>query len=499
MSTKVLLVYPDFIESRGGTHLRGSYSEGLASISAVLKQAGHTVALYHLNAPPTKEKYIQTVQNHAPDIVGFTAWTAVYPYIQDFLRWTREAGDYFTVCGGYHATLAPEEVIREEGINAVCIGEGEYPMLDLCNHFHDRGADFYALPSLWYRRGEEIIRNPVRPYPENLDELPLPDFALFDFENFLSSRVQTALVMLSRGCVYNCTYCANPQLREIYPNRSNYARFKSPLKSIEYLQAILDRYPFIRYFNFMDSILPLKRAWFMEFADLYRKEIGLPFHCRLRADLMDEAIVLKLKEAGCYLGHLGIESGDAEMRSRYLSRRMTDQQIIDSMQWLRRHGIPVLTYNIVGLPHENLRRTLKTIKLNARAGAKRMIVSIFFPYPSTRLAEIAREAGYIGDTVDYRGQVVLKQPGYSEYQVLFAHRFFRAFAALYRFAFALPRPLAGLAERGIDWLFCTRLLPRRLCVAFYNVWAWLLNVTKRGLMRLAPRSYLRLRNALIRT
>lgn len=498
LSTKVLLVYPDFIESRGGTHLRGSYSEGLASISAVLKQAGHEVSLYHLNSPPAKEKYIQTVQNRSPDIVGFTAWTAVYPYIRDFLRWTREAGDYFTVCGGYHATLAPEEVIREEGADAVCIGEGEYPMLDLCNLFRHRDEEFYSLPSFWFRRGEEIIRNPVRPYPENLDELPLPDFALFDYENFLTSRVQTALVMLSRGCVFNCTYCANPQLREIYPNRSNYARFKSPRHSVEYLRAILDRYPFIRYFNFMDSILPLKRAWFMEFIELYRREIGLPFNCRLRADLMDEEIVAKLKEAGCYMGHLGIESGDEEMRSRYLSRRMTDRQIIDAMGWLRRYGIPTLTYNIVGLPHEDLRRALKTIKLNARAGAKRMIVSIFFPYPSTRLAEMAREAGYIGDTVDYRGQVVLDQPAFSRYQVLFAHRFFRAFAALYRFAFSLPRPLAAPAERFIDWLFCTRLLPRRPLVALYNAWAWLLNVAKRGFMRVAPRPYLAVRNALIR-
>lgn len=493
---KVLLVYPDFLEARGGTQLKGSYSEGLASISAVLKEGGHDVSLYHLSAPVSKEKYMQVIKNYNADIIAFTAWTFVYPYIREFLRWTKEATGAFTVCGGYHATLAPEEVITEEGIDALCIGEGEYPMLDLCNKL-ERGEEIYDIESLWFRKGDQVIRNPVRPYPENLDLLPMPDFKLFDFENFLSSKIKTALVMLSRGCVFNCTYCANPQLRDIYPNRGNYARFKSPQKSIEYLKAILERYPFISYFNFMDSILALKRDWFMEFIDLYIKEINLPFNCRLRSDLLDEEIVVKLKEADCYMAHLGIESGDEAMRYKYLSRKMSDRQIIDSFRWLQQYKIPTLTYNIVGLPHETPRKALKTIKLNARVGSKRMITSIFFPYPNTRLAAIAREAGFIGDEVDYSELVALKQPQFSRYEIIFAHRYFRFFTALYRLVFRLPEPLSRAAERFLDWLFCTKLLPRRLLVSLHFFWAGILSSTKRVFMRVAPKLYLGLRNILI--
>lgn len=495
---RVLLVYPDFIESTGGTHLRGSYSEGLASISAVLKQAGHRVFLYHLNSPPAREKFVKTIRSHEPDVIGFTAWTAAYPYIRSYFSWSKQAcPEAFTVCGGYHATLAPEEIISEPGIDAVCLGEGEYPLLDLCNLFR-QGEEFYRISSFWFRRGETVVKNPVRPCPEDLDRIPLPDFGLFDFENFLTSRVKTALVMLSRGCVFNCAYCANPQLREIYPNRGRFFRFKSPRRSIEYLQEILNRYPFIRYFNFMDSVLPLNRDWFMEFTGLYRRHIKLPFACRLRADILDEEIVIRLKEAGCYLGHLGIESGDEEIRHRYLSRRMTDQQIIDSFTWLKRHRLPTLTYNMVGLPYEDLSRVLKTIKLNSRVGAKRMVVSIFFPYPKTRLAELSREAGFIGETVDYRSQAALNQPRFPRHEVLFAHRFFRMFAAFYRAAFALPSPVNTVFEGLIDRLFCTRYLPRYLLVRAYNFWAWLLNVSKRSFMRLAPGFYLQIRNLLIR-
>ncbi len=493
---KVLLVYPDFVEARGATQMKGSYSEGLASISAVLKKGGHEVALYHMNAPAGKDKFAQVVQNHRADIIAFNAWTFVYPQVKEMARWAKEATGAFTLCGGYHATLAPEEVIRAEGLDALCIGEGEYPLLDLCNRL-DQDEDIYNLESLWFRRGEQVIRNPVRPYPEDLDLLPIPDFALFDFENFLSSRIKTALVMLSRGCVFNCTYCANPQLRDIYPNKSNYARFKSPARSIEYLQAILERYPFIQYFNFMDSILPLKRQWFMEFIELYKKEINLPFNCRLRSDLLDEEIVVKLKEGNCYLAHLGIESGDEEIRRKYLCRKMSDQQIIDSFRWLQKYNIPTLTYNIVGLPHETPRQALKTIKLNARIGARRMVTSIFFPYPSTKLADISREAGFISDEVDYTNLVALKQPQFSRYEVIFAHRYFRFFAALYRVVFKLPGSLSRAAERILDRLYCTKLLPRRFLVSIHFIWAGMLSSLKRLFMKAAPKLYLGLRNLLI--
>lgn len=493
---KVLLVYPDFVEARGATQMKGSYSEGLASISAVLKEGGHEVALYHMSAPAGQDKFAQVVKSHNADIIGFTAWTFVYPQVKEMVRWAKKATGALTLCGGYHATLAPEEVIRAEGLDALCIGEGEYPLLDLCNRL-DRGEDIYSVESLWFQRSEQVIRNPVRPYPEDLDLLPIPDFELFDFKHFLSSRIQTALVMLSRGCVYNCTYCANPQLREIYPNKSNYARFKSPARSVEYLKCILNRYPFIQYFNFMDSILPLKRKWFMEFIDLYRKEIDLPFNCRLRSDLLDEEIVAKLKEGKCYLAHLGIESGDEEIRSKYLCRKMSDQQIINSFGWLQKYNIPTLTYNIVGLPYETPRQALKTIKLNARVGARRMVTSIFFPYPSTKLADISREAGFISDEVDYTDLVALKQPQFSCHEVLFAHRYFRFFAALYRFAFKLPGALSRAAESLLDWLFCTKLLPRRFLVKIHFIWAGMLSSVKRIFMRAAPKSYLGLRNALI--
>jgi anaerobic magnesium-protoporphyrin IX monomethyl ester cyclase len=490
---RIVLVYPDFTDPGSAQKSQGNYSEGLASISAVLKSGGHHVTLYHLCCMPGEEEYTEAIKRFKPDIVGFSVRTTAFPQVREFASWTKKATGAFTVCGGYHATLAPDEVIAAEGVDAVCIGEGEYPLLELANML-GTGQDFHHIQSIWFKKDGRIIKNPIRPLIEKLDTLPPADFELFDYPNLISSKMLTALVMVSRGCVFSCTYCSNSKLREVYPNHVKYARFKSAPNAISYLQSIQKKYPYIKYFNFRDAILNMDRRWFMEFIELYREQVGLPFTCNLRLDLLDSEVVASLKAAGCYMVDVGIESGDEEMRSKYLCRKMSDKQIKDAFRWFREHKISTLTYNMVGLPHEDLARALKTIKLNASLRPNRMIASIFSPYPMTVLTDISRNAGFIGEKVDFSRKVVLQQPRFKEQEVLFAHYYFGLFVTLYKLINKWPRPLLRAAETILDWLFTTKLLPRKLLVIAYTSWIALFTHLKHFLIRATPGLYLKLRN-----
>ncbi len=490
---KVLIVYPDFVENSAGTQLKGSYSEGIASISAVLKQGGHDVALYHLGAMVSREEYLKEVAAQKPDMIAFSAWTSAYKYVKQMLVWTKEATKIFTMVGGYHATLCPEEVITDVGVDSVCIGEGEYPMLDVCNRL-ENPDELYATTSIWFNRNGEQIRNPVRPYIADLDSLPMPDLELFDFGSFLSSRIKTAIVMVSRGCIFSCTYCANSQLREVYPKSKSYARFKSPEKAIAYLKLILEKYPFFEYFNFMDSILNMKKDWFNAFIELYAKEIHVPFACRLRLDLLDEEVVRKLKDANCYLVDVGIESGDEEIRSKYLHRNMSDELIERTFSYFRKYKISTLCFNIVGLPYETLKRSLKTIKLNARIKPNKMVVSIFYPFPHTKLTDMAWEAGFIHDKTDWTKEVICDQPLYPDAQVIFAQHYFRIYVRLYKLCYALPKFLGVPLEKLFDFMFTFKYKPHLFFVALHKGWGKLIHGMKRTLMKVSPKLYIALRN-----
>jgi radical SAM superfamily enzyme YgiQ (UPF0313 family) len=125
------------------------------------------------------------------------------------------------------------------------------------------------------------------------------------------------------------------------------------------------------------------------------KQLGkVPFHCQIRIELLNEAKVKLLKEAGCYSVTFAIESGDYLVRKNMLNRRITDDQIIKGANLLKKYGIKFRTENMVGLPGERLSEMLKTIQLNKKVRPTIGWCSIFQPYPNLPLAEYAKQERY---------------------------------------------------------------------------------------------------------
>ena len=411
-----LFIYPDFLEATKRVRsIPGNYNEGIASISAVLKQDGHQTRLYHLTHLPDKEEFIEKVRAFSPDIIGFTVRTSALGFVETMAGWLNERlPDVYVIAGGYHPSLAPEEVIGIDGIDAVCLGEGEFVTLEFVNDFAKNGCPNRKTDSFWVKGPDgEITKNPVRPYVTDLDALPFPDFDLFDFRKLKSNATQnTAEVIVSRGCLYSCTYCANAQLRNIYPDKKHYTRFRSPENAVALLEKALEKDPNIEYINFNDAILNMYEDWFYAFAKLFQERIHRKYTCNLRFDHLNEEMARQLADSGCYLVTIGLENGNEAFRKKYLKRVMNNEHIIEISHMLKRLGVIVYTYNIIGLPHETLALSLETIKLNARMHTDNIIASNFFPYPATEIRRIAEEAGFLDPAVSPHDPVQLRQPNY---------------------------------------------------------------------------------------
>ncbi|MCL2045313.1 MAG: B12-binding domain-containing radical SAM protein [Oscillospiraceae bacterium] len=422
-SKRVLFIYPDFLEeTKFVKTIPGNYSEGLASLSAVLKEGGHHVDLYHLTYMPDRAEFLAKVKGYAPDIIGISIRTSALPYAMEMAEWLDdEMPEIYVWAGMYHPSLAPEEVIILRGIDAVCIGEGESVCLDFVNYYSQHGTLDLNAESFWIMDSDgEIHKNPIRPFITDLDSLPFPDLDIFDYCNLRSNAQQnTAEVIVSRGCIFSCTYCANAQLRNIYPSKTNYARFRSPENAILLLERILEKDPSIEYFSFNDAILNVYKDWFYEFTALYKERIKKQYVCNLRIDLLDEQMIKELAESGCYLVTIGLENGNEEYRRKYLQRVMKNDHIVEVSHMLKSAGIIVNAYNIIGLPHETLELSLETIKLNAQMHTDNVIISMFTPYPTTKLRDIAEEAGFIDPSIDPNDPVKLRMPGYSRSDILY--------------------------------------------------------------------------------
>lgn len=493
---RMLLVYPDYTDRDTATHTSGgNYMEGLASISAVLKQGGHDCRLLHLLNLHTEEAFKRRLREAGTfDIIGFSVRTTAFPDAQLYIKWTREVcPDVMIVCGGYHVTLVPEEVLAVDGVDCVCIGDGEYAELELCDKMA-AGEDYYDVESLWFKLPDgSVKKNPIRPLFADLDRIPIPDFDLFDYDNLESSKVGTAIVVVSRGCFYNCTYCGNGNFRKVYPNKKIYARFRSPENAILYLKTLLAKHPYIKFINFRDAIFNMFPDWFDTFIEMYKKEIGLPCTGNIRFDILTEDTVRRMKEAGFYTIDMGLESGDPEMRFKYLRRYQTDEMIIRCSDWFHKYGIAQLTYNIIGLPYEDIHRALKTIKLNARIKSDRVIPNIFYPYEGTALYDISKQAGFIPEGDFTQRRVPLVQPQFPEEQVLFIEGYFMHFVRRYKWAFAMPAWIGRPYERWLDHRVTGRHVPYRFYVKLHDGYTAVRNALKDFLVNRMPGLYVKLR------
>ena len=497
---QVLFVYPDYKVNMDpgsgrvlGIEEGGWYMEGVASLSAVLKGAGHDVSLYHLTRPVGRDEFQETLRREGPDLMGFVTMTREYPQVKEYVRWAKDALDAPVICGSYHPTTLPEEVIATEGVDMLCRGEGEEALLDLVRRM-DAGEDYRATESIWVKDGEAVHRNPVRPLIEDIDVLPLPDFSLFDFSKLISTRINTGVVILSRGCPYSCTYCSNKRMRDIYPNKNRYSRFHSPEYSIEYLKKLKATYPQVEYLNFRDDILPWKGGWLERFTELYRREIGLPFICNYRANLVTPEIVRMLRRAGCYQMFFGVESGNDFIRNQVLNRHMSREKIVEAFAACREAGIKTVAYNMVGLPYEDKSRVLDTIKLNVEIEADHSLSPIYYPYPDTVLFETAVREGWVPALYDYREDRYVDQPSLPRDQLFFARHYFRTFVRLYRLLGRLPGPLSGRLERAVDRLFVSEHLPHAALVSIAGGVEGLWGGTKEFFRRRFPGVFLWVRD-----
>ena len=472
---KVVFVYFDFMKGAGG-----KYYEGIASVSAVLRRSNHVTKLFHIADYVGCGQFLDIYSRRYADfdIAAFSATTNAFYYTAKYAKEIKKRFEkVITVCGGTHPTLYPAEAIGAEGIDIICIGEGEYPMLDLCSRLEANNG-ITGIQNLWVKKDGKIFRNSVRPLIADLDSLPMPDREIFDFESSADKRLKRLVFMGSRGCPFNCSHCCNHALKKAGPDSGPYVRFKSAGRLISEIKFCLEQCDNIEHVIFHDDILNLKRDWFAEFTAKYKGEIDLPYVCNSRFDLLDETAVELLRESGCMQLNIGLESGDDFIRREVLNRNQSEERIIEAGNLCRQKGIKLYIFTMVGIPHEDLRRALNTVKLTARLRPDVVQTSVYYPYAQTALYEECREKGYLTrKRLDsyFEADTVLNLPDFSKDEILFAYKNFKVFVSYYVTAQKLGGLLGGVLEKVIDFMW----LHRRIYQLLEPVYRALKKVYKR--------------------
>lgn len=371
---------------------------GVPYLSASLKESGYRTKLIQIEKT---ERPYEEIEEYSPDIIAYSFSTGFQRYILEVNRKIKERlPDTISVFGGPHPTFFPE-IIDEDEVDVVCRGEGEEAIVELATALQ-RDEPIFDIPNLWVKKRGTVFKNPPRPLVKDLDEIPIPDRSIiYERDKYLrDARIKHFLN--TRGCPYNCSYCFNHALEDIYKQSNVSAkrvRFHSVDRVIQEVNQVRDDYG-LELVRFVSDIFNLSKDWLREFSERFPDEVGLPFSCNVRANLIDDEVAYLMKKAGCISVLMGVESADDRMRNEVLCRKMSRDTIRGAADALHKQGINIYSQNIVGLPGETYKMALETMRFNSELGAEFAWVSIFMPYPGTKLGEYAVEEGYFDGDYD---------------------------------------------------------------------------------------------------
>ncbi len=454
---KITFIYPDVI---GSANYGGIFNVGIGLLSSVLKDAGFSTSLIHITQTVSKEKFLDYLKRENADLYAFSTTTPMFDFVSDWAGWIKEYDrNKPVIVGGVHAILNPDDILRNAAVDFVCTGEGEDALLELCNALKQK-KNTSDIDGIWSKVEDRIIKTKKRPLIKNLDKIPFADRTLFNYKNLMEGREQMFFVMASRGCPYNCPYCCNQSLRESMAEHQSWVRFRSVDNVIQEIRSVIKLYPETKFIGFYDDILALKKDWFREFTQKYKKRINLPFRCNMRANyLAKEEITRMMSEAGCRRVIIGLESGNEGLRNGILQRNMSDDVLLEGGRLCKQYGIELATFNMVGLPGEGAKEILDTLKLNARLNADFTYTSIFYPFPKTSLHKLCQEKDLLTDRVitDYVEGSSLNFDTVTMARIIFVRNFFRPLMNLYRIIYKLPNRIGKTAENILDSILSSRI------------------------------------------
>lgn len=365
----------------------------VAYLSSIAKELGHSTFFVSLD----HEKLSTVVDRVRPDVIGYSVNIIGYQKTLAAHKEALKIHKFVSIMGGPHPTFAPETFL-ESGMDAYCIGEGEYVFRDFLKCI-ESGKPIDNVENIITRKKS----NPLRPLIADLDKLPMPDRDLVIANSFLK-HVGKKTFYATRGCPFECSYCCNSYYHKLYKGKGPIVRRFSPERVICEIEDVRRKYR-MDFVKFGDDLFVARADdWISEFAEKYAKRIDIPFNCYLRFDIVDDALLKLLKQAGCYSVHLSVDSTSKYVREVVLKRRMRSEKVLENLRKIRSYKINTWVNYMLAAPGSSLQDDLDTLKMSRAADVTYPSYTTTVPTKGTELYNYCIDNRLI-DFRDYKGDM----------------------------------------------------------------------------------------------
>lgn len=367
---------------------------GLMYIASYIRQRRHDevkIIDTRLYKEPLKEVY-NTILKFQPDIVGIGALTFEAPSLYHIAHVVKQVGDIPVVAGGPHATSVPREILNNQDINVVVIGEGEITFKELLDAW-ERGNDLHSIDGIAYRDHDDIKINKPRAYIDNLDNVPFPAWDLAELKKYINIysingiRFHPYMVLqTSRGCPFRCTYCHN-----IFGKKF---RARSAENVLAEMDTLINTYG-ISDFIFLDDIPNLEKE---RIKAILRGMITRGWKTRLyftngvRADMLDDEIVHLMKKAGTVEIAVAVETVSPRLQ-KMVKKNLNLEKVARMIDVCVDQGMFVTGFFMLGFPTETEAELRATVNFACNSRLHQALFFLVNPFGDTELARQIESTG----------------------------------------------------------------------------------------------------------
>jgi len=349
----------------------------------------------------TDDDIFKEIAKFSPDIIGVSClFSAMQKDAVDICMIAKKVNPgILTIMGGAHAGAVAKKMLeQEEAIDFIIQGEGEITFSDLVAAI-EKDGDFSKIDGVAFREDGVVKLIAKKKYIEDLDILPFPARHLFDMDKYFTKSVAHSTSKLfpftqmitSRGCPFKCSFCA---LGNHWGSRQ---RMRSAGNVLDEIEHLVKKYGVCE-IHFEDDNLTADKKRALEIFDgIISRKLNITWNVPsgMAVASLDEELLKKMKESGCYSVSLAIESGNQEVLSKLMNKPVNLKIVPSLVKKIREIGMESRGFFILGYPGETKETIKETVDFAKKLELDWALFFIASPIPNTRMYKICLEKGYI--------------------------------------------------------------------------------------------------------
>ena len=356
-----------------------------AYIAAALEKAGHEVKILDMRIKGVEEGFESTLKSFNPDVVTFSlASLTVKNAFNQMKIVKRYNSNAMIVAGGPEVTTLAESILPKSYVDFIMVGEGEFVFPEFLEKYQN-DKDWKSVPGLGYKENDKIIIN-ERELRDDIDSIPFPAWHLFDLKKYNRNIKRIKFpVMTARGCPHKCIFCTIPAVFVRY-------RYRSPKNVVDELEYIHKKFGTTQFQILDDNFGFIKNRVIEICNEIIRRKLKIKWTVGqgITAASVNKEMMQKMKEAGCTLISMGIESVHDDVL-RKMKKPANVEVIVKAIKICKEVGIKIKAFFIVGLPGSTYEKELASINFFKKHRIDIPRFSNPVPMPQTELYEWAKE------------------------------------------------------------------------------------------------------------